>query len=153
MVMLWIFPLFRATPRLGPVYQHITHFVPMEFPLLLIAPALALDILCLRFPGWSKWNKWLQAAVVGIVFLLTFVTAEWPFASFLLSPASHNWFFGTHYFPYFEPPTSSAVLGRFVHSDKTVGAFWLGMAEAQVLAILSARLGIACGNWLRRIRR
>src|SRR6516164_9452966 len=52
MVLLWIFPLFPATPRLGPVYQHITHFVPMEFPLLLIAPAVALDLLGLAFPAW-----------------------------------------------------------------------------------------------------
>jgi hypothetical protein len=153
MVLLWVFPLFPVTTRLGPVYQHITHFVPMEFPLLLIAPAVALDLLGLAFPAWDRWNLWLQAAVVGAIFLATFVAVEWPFASFLLSSASHNWFFGTHYFPYFEPPTSSAVLGRFAHTDKTVGAFWLGMAEAQVFAILSARLGLACGNWLRRLRR
>jgi hypothetical protein len=153
MVMLWIFPLFPATPRLGPVYQHITHFVPLEFPLLLIVPAVALDLLWLEFPAWERWNPWLQAIVSGAIFLTTFVAVEWPFASFLMSPASHNRVFGTHYFPYFEPPISSAVLGRFAYTDKTMRAFGLGMAEAQVLAILSARLGLTCGNWLRRIRR
>jgi len=153
MVLLWIFPLFPATPRLGPVYQHITHFVPLEFPLLLIVPAVALDLMWFVIPAWDKWNSWLQAIVIGAIFLATFVAVEWPFASFLMSPGSHNWFFGTHYFPYFEPPTSSAVLGRFVRTDKTVRAFWLGMAEAQALAILSARVGLACGSWLRRIRR
>ena len=30
---LWLFPLFSAEPKLGPVYQPITHFVPLEFPL------------------------------------------------------------------------------------------------------------------------
>jgi hypothetical protein len=70
-----------------------------------------------------------------------------------MSPASRNWFFGTSYFPYFEPPTASAVLGRFVRTDKTAVDFWLGMAEALALAILSTRLGLLCGNWLRRIRR
>ena len=45
MVMLWLFPLFPATPKLGPVYQKITHMVPMEFPLLVIVPALLLDLL------------------------------------------------------------------------------------------------------------
>jgi hypothetical protein len=153
MLMLWIFPLFPATPRLGPVYQHVTHFVPMEFPLLLIAPAVVLDLLWNEFPGWDKWNQWLQAGVVGAVFQATFVAAEWPFAIFLMSPASRNWFFGTHYFPYFEPPTASAVLGRFVRADRTSGDFWLGMAEALLFAILSVRLGLMCGNWLRRIRR
>jgi len=162
MVMLWIFPLFPATPRLGPVYQHITNFVPMEFPLLLIAPAVALDLLWhpplanargSEAAGWDKWNPWLQAVAVGAVFLGTFVAVEWPFATFLLSHAARNWFFGTHYFPYFEPPTAAAVLGRFVRADKTIGDFWRGMAEALVFAILSARLGLMCGNWLRRIRR
>jgi hypothetical protein len=151
--MLWIFPLFPATPKLGPVYQHITHFIPMEFPLLLIAPAVALDFLWLRFPSSDKWNPWLQAAALGALFLLTFVAVEWPFASFLLSPASRNWFFGTHYFPYFEHPTASALLGRFARTDKTAGDFWLGMVEALAFAILSTRLGLACGNWLRRLRR
>jgi hypothetical protein len=169
MLMLWIFPLFPATPRLGPVYQHITHFVPMEFPLLLIAPAAALDFLWQRplanargsdagargaeVSNRDKWSQWLQAVAVGAVFLATFVAVEWPFATFLMSHASRNWFFGTRYFPYFEPPTASAVLGRFVRADKTIGDFWLGMAEALVFAILSARLGLMCGNWLRRIRR
>ena len=42
---LWIFPLFPASPKLGPVYQNITHMVPLWFPVLLIAPAFALDLL------------------------------------------------------------------------------------------------------------
>ena len=37
----WILPLFPAQPKLGPVYQNITHLVPLHFPLLLIAPATA----------------------------------------------------------------------------------------------------------------
>ena len=43
--MMWLFPFFPATPKLGPVYQHITHMVPMEFPLLVIVPAFLLDLL------------------------------------------------------------------------------------------------------------
>ena len=41
----WILPLFPAEPKLGPVYQHITHLVPLHFPLLLIVPAIVLDLL------------------------------------------------------------------------------------------------------------
>src|ERR1700686_2992741 len=55
MVMLWIFPLFPATPKLGPVYQKITHMVPMEFPLLLLVPALCLDAF---WPALASWKKW-----------------------------------------------------------------------------------------------
>ena len=36
---LWILPLFAAEPKLGPVYRQVTHFIPWEFPLLLVVPA------------------------------------------------------------------------------------------------------------------
>ena len=54
MVMLWLFPLFPATPKLGPVYQKITHMVPMEFPLLVIVPALLLDVFEPRTVGLEE---------------------------------------------------------------------------------------------------
>ena len=106
MVMLWIIPLFPATPKLGPVYQRITHLVPMEFPLLVIVPALLLDAL---WPKIATWKKWPQAAAAGIVFLLAFAAAQWPFATFLVSPASANRFFGTKYFKPISPPLPMAT--------------------------------------------
>src|SRR5262249_1770267 len=93
-LMLLILPLFPAEPKLGPVYYPVTHFVPPEFPLLLVAPAFALDLLWQRT---EKWNKWLVAAVSGVLFIGVFMAVQWPFANFLMSPASRNWFFGTHY--------------------------------------------------------
>src|SRR5580700_3475086 len=98
MVMLWLFPLFPATPKLGPVYQRITRMVPMEFPLLIIVPAVALDLLR---PRIAEWGKWRQAAAMGVGFLAIFLAVQWPFATFLISPASANWIFGTKYFAYF----------------------------------------------------
>jgi len=153
MVMLWIFPLFPAAPRLGPVYQNVTHFVPMEFPLLIIVPAFFLDCLWTRLPAWNNWNPWVQAALAGTVFLVTFVAVEWPFADFLLSPASHNWFFGTHYFPYFTSSTSYSVRNLFLSWEKTRADFWMLMTEALGIAILGSRLGLAWGEWMRRVRR
>ena len=41
----WILPLFPAEPKLGPVYQQINYFMPPDFPLLLIFPALLLDFM------------------------------------------------------------------------------------------------------------
>ena len=92
------------------------------------------------------------APVIGAVFLIVFVAVQWPFANFLLSPASGNWFFGTHYFPYFEHPTSYAVR-RLFFSDRTASQFWLGMAEALGVAIVSSRAGLAWGQWLQNVRR
>jgi hypothetical protein len=150
MVMLWIFPFFPATPKLGPVYQKITHMVPMEFPLVIIVPALLLDAFWPKVAGWKRWP---QAAVGGALFLLAFVTAQWPFATFLVSPASANWFFGTKYFAYFASPNGYDVRHMFFPLEQTAGAFAVVMAEAVVFAILSTRLGLAWGGWIRGIRR
>src|SRR5262249_27185418 len=42
--MLLFLPLFAAQPLLGPIYVPIDRFMPPDFPLLLVAPAIAIDI-------------------------------------------------------------------------------------------------------------
>jgi hypothetical protein len=148
--MLWIVPLFPATPKLGPVYQHITHMVPMEFPLLIIVPAFLLDLVR---PKIAAWGGWAQAAAFGALFLCVFAAVQWPFANFLVSPASANWVFGTKYLAYFSSPKGFDALHLFVPLARTARGFWLIMAEALGLAILSSRLGIAWGEWVRSVRR
>src|SRR5262249_19087623 len=49
---LWILPLVPAAPKLGPVYRPVTHFVPWEFPLLVIVPAMAVDLILQRTAEW-----------------------------------------------------------------------------------------------------
>jgi hypothetical protein len=147
---LWILPLFAATPKLGPVYTQVTHFVPPEFPLLLIAPALALDWLWSRTP---RWKPWLQAFVSGPVFVGVLMAVQWPFASFLMSPASRNWVFGTIYFDYNLHPNSYYARNLFVPLEKTAGRFWWEMTAAVAGAVVTTRLGIGWGNWMRKIRR
>lgn len=149
-LMLWIIPLFPATPKLGPVYQKIAHMVPMEFPLLVIVPAVVLDVF------WSKisaWNKWTQATAAGAIFLVVFTAVQWPWADFLMSMRSANWIFGTNYFAYFDSPNGYDFRRLFYQVEPTRARFWLVMAEALVAAILSSRLGLAWGDWVRKIRR
>ena len=154
MSMLWILPLFPATPKLGPVYQRITHMVPMEFPLLVIVPALLLDLLEPRAARWNtRWKRWPKAAAFGMIFLAAFLAVQWPFATFLVSPASSNWFFGTKYFAYFATPNGYDIRHLFVPINYAAFGFWMIMAEAALLAILSSRLGAAAGDWVRAIRR
>jgi hypothetical protein len=52
LALLWILPLFPAEPKLGPVYQQVTHFIPWEFPLLLIVPAFVTDLILQRTKEW-----------------------------------------------------------------------------------------------------
>ncbi|HKA00399.1 MAG TPA: hypothetical protein VKE70_28000, partial [Candidatus Solibacter sp.] len=83
LLMSWILPLFPAEAKLGPVYYDVKQFVPPEFPLLLIVPAIALDLLWRRT---ERWNRWVVAALSGVVFVAVFVAVQWPFANFLMSP-------------------------------------------------------------------
>jgi hypothetical protein len=80
-----------------------------------------------------------------------FITVQWPFADFLMSPAAANPFFGTIYRDYLEGPQSYEARNLFV--TERPGTFWPRMAWALFGAILLTRMGIGCGDWMRRIRR
>jgi hypothetical protein len=144
-----ILPLFPAEPKLGPVYQHVTHFVPPGFPLLLIVPALVLDILWART---KAWNPWVLSAVSAVLFVGSFLAVEYPFATFLMSPASRNGFFGTGYFPYAASPMSYLVRSQFYLAD-TSKEFWTGIGMAVLFAAFSVRFGISRGVWMSRVKR
>ena len=151
MLNVWILPLFPAEPKLGPVYYKVTHMIPgQDFPLLIVAGTLAIDLVWLRARSWSDWRL---AAAGGLALLGAFWAAQWPFAVFLNSHASGNWFFGTHYMPYFVPPNSDYARGAFSVIEKTRAQFWWGMAAAFGAAILSTRAGLAWGSWMRKLRR
>jgi hypothetical protein len=147
-LMSWILPLFPAVPKLGPVLYPVTQFTPPEFPLLLIVPAFALDLLWQRTGNWGAWKRSLVSAAV---FLATFAAAQWPFAIFLNSPAARNWFFGTIYFGYNTNPLGRYAQYRFV--PDLPSDFWREAALAFAIAFVSIRIGLAYGDRLRRIRR
>jgi hypothetical protein len=144
-----ILPLFHAEPKLGPVYQAVTHFIPPKFPILLIVPALLLDLL---WSNTQSWKAWKVALTSGPVFVLSLVAAEWPFADFLMTKASENRFFGTGYFQYNMPSTSYDFLRRFWEPEQGV-ALWSGLSVAMLFAFLSTWLGIHVGRWMRGIQR
>ena len=150
LVMLWILPLFPAEPKLGPIYQDVTHMVPMDFPLLLIVPAAVMDVVRQRL-GTSR--SWRLAIWQGLAFFGTFLAAQWLFAYFLVSEASRNWFFATDNFPYNLPRTSSYYRGEWSNFDGSTERLLIGLAIAAVLAVLSATLGAAWGRWLARVKR
>jgi hypothetical protein len=145
--LVWILPRFPATPKLGPVFQQVTHFVPPGFPLLLIVPAVALDGLRQRLGSTLK--PWLLALIYGVTFLGTFMAVQWPFANLLMSPAARNWFFAAHYVDYNARPFWGEVTNRFGHDP----AFWPNLGIALVASVVLSRVGIAWGDWMQRIKR
>ena len=144
-----ILPLFPAEPKLGPVYHQVTQFTPPEFPLLLIVPALVLDLMWQRT---ARWGILRQALASGVVFVGVFGLTQWPFANFLMSPAARNWFFGTKYFGYGVPATSLYARYQFLAAERGA-AFGQEFAKAALVAICTSWLGLAWGSWMRRIRR
>jgi hypothetical protein len=118
--------------------------------LLLIVPALVADLLLQRL---KQRPPWVKALWIGPAFVLSFLAAQWPFANFLVSPASRNWIFGTGYFAYFDPAGFFYNPYKFNVVELTLGAFLFRMVLAVVAAIVMTRFGLAWGDWMRRVRR
>jgi hypothetical protein len=144
-----ILPLFAAQPKLGPVFYPVTHFVPAEFPILILAPALAIDLLLQRTRSWRSWQI---APLVGVLFTAVLVAAEWPFAKFLLSTASENRFFGTMYYDYNSRPQSYERLHMFFHPQHG-SALMIGLGLAVLYGSVSAWIGLVLGRWMRGVQR
>jgi hypothetical protein len=151
-LMVWILPLFRAEPRLAPIYNPVTHMVPPSFPLLLVVPAFFIDLLTHAFrsrPGY--WNDWVLAFLLGCAFLGSFLAAQYFFSELLISPAADNWFFaGNHWWPYFIKPTEYRF--RFWNPIKdplTLG----GLSIALALCVVKSRIALAFAKWMARVQR
>jgi hypothetical protein len=144
-----ILPLFPAQPKLGPVFNPVTHMVPAKFPILILVPALALDLLWGRVKNWKPWQI---ALVSGILFIAVLTAVEWPFANFLLSDASKNRFFGTIYFDYNSRPNGFDRMRQYLLPDSGA-ALYTGLWKATVYATISTWLGLLFGRWMRGVRR
>jgi len=156
-LMTWILPLFPATPKLAPIFHPVTHMVPPAFPLLLVAPALAIDLI-LRRTGvdWKGWRRAGLALALGAAFVAVFFAVQWFFAVFLLTPAADNWFFvGNRYWGYAAAVGPYADKFWHVSADfpgyDPVNAHALGMTW--IIAAGGAWLGLLWGGWMRKVRR
>jgi hypothetical protein len=138
---------FPAHPRLAPIYIPVDHMVPFTFPLLLIVPAFVLDLLLRRF---RNLNDWLLALLLGISFLAVLGVTQWYAAYFFISRHADNFFFiGAKHLSYFDRP------GSWVHEfwDRNALLTPAKAGIATVLAIVSTRLGLARGKWMRQVVR
>ncbi len=148
--LLWALPLFSATPLLGPVLNHITNYQPFHFPLLLVFPALAIDWVLNHY---KDKNQWLQAFIIGVSFLLIFLVVQYPFGDFLMSTYSRNWFFGTESWYFGNDPTWEGRFKFMPWNTSSFPDFLQGLAIALPISILSTRLGLVWGNWMKQVQR
>jgi hypothetical protein len=141
--------LFPAEPKLGPVFNQVTHMVPAKFPILIFVPALLLDLFWQRVKNWKPWAI---ALASGVLFVAVLTAVEWNFANFLLSDASKNRFFGTNYFDYNSRPGGYDRLRRYADPDHGA-ALYTGLLWATVYASISTWIGLQFGRWMRTVQR
>jgi hypothetical protein len=144
-----ILPLFPAQPKLGPVFYPVTHLVPAKFPILIVVPALALDLFWQRVKNWKLWQV---ALVSGVLFIAVLTAVEWNFAKFLLSDASKNRFFGTIYFDYNSRASGYDRMREFFFPDHGAALFG-GLLRAALYASISTWIGLRFGRWMRGVQR
>ncbi len=175
LLVIWILPLFPAQPKLAPIYNPLDRMAPPPFPMLLILPAVAVDLLASLFkrrPGradasgaseasansqriprglWFWLEDWALALAVGVVFLTIALMVQWHFAKFLISPSADNWFFGAgHIWPYYEAPGPfRRQFWELTRDPVTLKS----LKYAALAAVISARLGLWCGNWMLQVKR
>lgn len=154
MIAIWILELVPAQPKLAPIYNPVTRMVPPAFPLLLFAPALAIDLALGRM---KNLNDWILSVVIGVLFVFAMIAVHWFWADFLISPAARNFFFGVDQWDY------SSRLGpwryQFWNLDNDSNGAWsasrfaLGIAKAFLFAGISSRIGLAWGKGMSRVMR
>jgi hypothetical protein len=145
----WLLMLFPAVPKLGPIYRDITHYIPLEFPLLLIVPAFALDVTWRRVRQWPLWRA---APALGAAFLIPLLVVQWPFAEFLMQHG-RNWIFHTDNFVYWQPVNAEHWNFEFVTPRPGEAPLLGQLAFALLYASVASAVGLGWGRWMTRVRR
>ncbi len=151
LAMIWLLPLFPGEPKLAPIYREVTHMVPPSWPLLLILPAIAMDLI---YRQWEKkpYPLWQLAGAMAAVYLVILLPAQWYFSEFLISPAAEQsaFFAGNQQFPYYS--TRGDWRYKFwVSPENSVNLKVLLISFA--LALVSTRVGLGVGGWMTKVRR
>ena len=147
LLMIWILQLFAGTPKLAPIYNPVTHMVPPPFPILMVFPAVAIDLV---MRGMKQRSEWWQAPAIAAGFVAVLFVVQWYFSIFLISPASETFVFGAQRWNY------DSRVGDWAHEfwDPRTGPVTpVGLFIAVVVAAVSARVGFWAGNWMSRVQR
>ncbi len=146
-LMIWILQLFSAEPLLGPIMRPIETMVPPAFPLLLVVPALAIDLLMRKPPlEASRLSPWILAGATGVAFVAVLLAVQWYFSAFMLNEGARNFFFAADQWDYNSSPGPWQY--EFWGSTQASSLAWAG-----VIAFASARTGLWWGGWMSRVRR
>lgn len=146
----WILPLFPAQPKLAPIYNAVTHMVALPFPLLLVFPAMLMDVVMPRISNCTGLLRVGGAMLLAVSFFAVFIPVQWFFSKFLLTTMAENWFF-----------LSDRIWGYSNHVDHWTREYWQrdntltfeGLATTLAIASLMCWLGLLMGGWMRKVQR
>lgn len=154
LAMSWILQAFPATPKLAPIFNPVTHMIPPSFPLLIIVPAFAVDVLMKRS---GIRNDWKLAAAIGVTWVALMLLVHWFWAEFLLSPAARNYFIGADQWSYTD--TLGDWRYRYWTLDVDSAGKWSAslflkrLAIAVAVAMIASRISLFFGNGMTRVKR
>jgi hypothetical protein len=153
----WVLQLFPAEPKLGPILTHLTYFQSGPFPLLIVIPALAMDII-MRHSGSAAAlpgrRDWVTALLLSVVFVLLLLAVQYPFSGFLLeSPGARNWFFGADAWYFGNSPDAPYRHKFYPGNIAAIPELIGGLFVAAGAGWLCARISLRWGNWLQSIQR
>ena len=154
--MTWVLPLFEGSPKLGPIYNPVDRFVPLAFPLLLVVPAFAIDLVRNAIgQGRSWWRDIIIVVLCAAAFVALFAFTQWHFSKFLIGPNGQNWFFAAdRHWGYMERPNDWRykfwdARGSLEHAPIVARTYYY----AFIGALISSSLGLVVGNWMSKVRR
>ena len=143
LLLIWALPAL-PTPSLEAPPARL---LAPQFPLLLIAPAVLIDLVIERTGPPERWLHALGlAGFVGILVVITMISVHWPLADFLLSPEARSAIFSADRWP------NGTPLGSWRYQYWTLSPwtteFVRGMAGATLAASASTLVGLRIGRRL-----
>lgn len=151
---IWVLQLFPAQPKLAPIYNAVTHMVPPPFPILLIFPALAIDLLMRRI---GKDRDWVLSLALGAGFVAVMILVHWFWGEFMISPVARNFFFATDQWDYNQRPGPWRYrfwnLDRDASGNFSVALLAKGLNLAAIMAVVSSRAGLWWGKGMSEVKR
>ncbi|MFT4031150.1 MAG: hypothetical protein QM669_01900 [Siphonobacter sp.] len=147
----WILQQFPAEPLLGPILNPVSHFQFYGFPVLLVIPALACDWVSMRI---ATQNDWTQSLVLAITFMAVYILIQWYFSEFLFTSAfARNKVFGSYQWYYGSDPNWEYRFKYHPRNSESLTQLAKGLGIATLITILSTRMALAWGNWMKRVVR
>ena len=131
---------------------HMLHLSKVQISVtLLIAPAVAIDMIMRRL---GDRNPWFVSLLLGVSFVAVFLAVQWPFGTLQASEIGRSAFLGGSHGDY-QNLAEWLVGPRRLWTDD--GGWRTTLFRVSTFAVLAAtvssRLGIARGNFLRRVVR